>query len=125
MQISNKQPSLFYEIKTNKTFYRNQKSKVVFCFLALTSEELLVYTRVGRNQMVQQFFLKAQDSHTREKQEGEGRAERPSCGRKPTYTVAGNLSGIQALTVKSTEVAPHRYLLISVEVRRLKRCWAH
>lgn len=73
--------------------------------------------------MVQQLRLKAQDTHKGERQEGEGRAERQPCRRKPTYTMARNWLGIQALTIKTTEAAPHRHLLVAMEVRRLNgRC---
>lgn len=75
--------------------------------------------------MVQQFCLKAPDTHTGERQEGEGKAGRQPCRKKPTYTVAGNLLGIQDLTVKAAEVAPHRHLLVSMEIRRLNWSWAH
>lgn len=83
-----------------------------FCLLTLALEKLLIYTRVSRNQMAQHFCLKAQDTHTGGR-EGERKAERQLCRRK---VVADNLLGIQASTIEATEEAPHRYLLVSVEV---------
>lgn len=79
-------------------------------------------SHLGKEQMVQQFCLKTQYTCAAEKHEGGKEWQKTALERKPTYTVAGNLE-IQALTIKATEVALHRHLLASAEVRRMHGHW--
>lgn len=122
MQILNKPllKEVCFLTKNKQTFYKYKKCRVNSCLLALTLGKLLIYTTVSRNQTVQQFCLKAEDTHTREREGGE--EDWTTALQKKAHIVpTDNLFRIQALTIKATEMAPHRYLLVSMKVKRLNR----